>query len=349
MAFWAWSSFAFGQAAPRLIGSRRFPMKLLRVILIFAALMGLPRLSWADVMPVIFSGGGSTSFDGWANINSANFSGYGGFPGSSSWPGPIGSNVNQSGDSDLVRLAGSPTGGGPFPSTESIYFGNFAQITNALGGTLAIKDTTPVAGVRTVVLQIQIGEVLGYDFHDPDGYPVLRLNNSSELIPATFTPVLISKYQNGTYTSPETGEEPVYVNTWAFQWNLAEGSTASSFQIEFSAVTHAQVYAIQLDQTSALQTQQVFSNFKPPPQIRLVSVGAPEFDGLSTFMTHTFSGPAGKTIDLEYSTDLNAATWPVKPGVSTGEGNFLVSITASGDQRPDWGRRMFFRAKYSGN
>lgn len=350
MAFWAWSSFAFGQAAPHLIGSRRFPMKLLRVILIFAALMGLPRLSWADVMPVIFSGGGSTSFDGWANINSANFSGYGGFPGNSVWPNPIGSNIGASGDSELARVAGSPTGGGPFLASDSIYFGSFAQVPNALGGTLRVSDMTPLPNLKTLVFQIQIGEADSYDFHDPSGYPVLKVNGQANAVGASFEPVLLGRYQNGSFFSPETQqEEPVYVNTWAFQWNLAEGTTVASFQIEFSAVTHAQVYALQLDQTSALQTQQVFSNFKPPPQIRLVSVGAPEFDGLSTFMTHTFSGPAGKTIDLEYSTDLNAATWPVKPGVSTGEGNFLVTITASGDQRPDWGRRMFFRAKYSGN
>jgi hypothetical protein len=326
-------------------------MEYFRAILVFGFAWGLFWTARADVMPVSFSGSGASSFDGWANMTSANLFGYGGFPGISSWPGPIGSNVILSEDAELLRLAGSPTGGGPFPSSGSIYFGNFDQITNALGGTLAVKDTRPLAGVRTIVLQVQIGEVLGYDFHHPSGYPILRVNNSSELTQTTFTPVLVNRYQNGTFESPETGDEPLYINTWAFQWNLAEGVEVSSFQIEFSAVTHAQVYALQLNQSSTLQSQQIFDSNEPqpPPPIRLVAVGIPEFSGLQTFMTHTFAGPAGKTIDLEYSPDLAPGNWVVKSGISTGDGTFLVTFTANGDQRGSWSQRMFFRAKHSAN
>ena len=318
------------------------------VILGFAG--GFVWTARSDVMPVTFSGGGVSSFDGWANMTSLNFSGYGGFPGNSAWPNPIGSNVESSGDSELVRIAGSsPAGGGPFPSSESIYFGNYAQSTNALGGTLGVRDLTPISGVRTIVLQVQIGEVLGYDFFDPSGYPGLRINGSSELTPTTFVPALVNRYQNGTFESPETGDEPLYINTWAFQWNLAEGTIVSSFQVEFSAVTHAQVYAMQLDQSSVLQPQQIFAANEPAPQIQLISLGAPEFSGLQTFMTHTFAGPAGKTIDLEYSSDLAPGSWVVKSGISTGEGTFQVNFTANGDQRASWSQRMFFRAKHSTN
>jgi len=324
-------------------------MGYLRALLVFGVAGGLVWTARADVTPVTFSGSGASSFDGWANITSANFSGYGGFPGNSVWTNPIGSNVSLSEDADLVRLAGSPTGGGPFPSSGSIYFGSFDQITNALGGTLAVKDTSPLAAVRTICLQVQIGEVLGYDFHDPLGYPALRVNNSSELTQTTFAPVLVNRYQNGTFESPETGDEPLYINTWAFQWNLAEGAVVSSFQIEFSAVTHAQVYALQLNQSSALQSQQIFAANEPAPQIQIISLGAPEFSGLQTFMTHTFSGPAGKTIDLEYSPDLAPGSWVVRGGISTGEGTFSVTFTASGDQRASWSQRMFFRAKHSTN
>jgi len=301
-------------------------------------------------MPVTFSGSGASSFDGWANITSASFSGYGGFPGTSGWPNSIGSNVEASGDSELARIAGSPTGGGPFLASDSIYFGSFTQVPNALGGTLRVSDMTPLPNLKTLVFQIQIGEADGYDFHDPTGYPVLRMNGQTNAVSATYEPVLLGRYQNGTFFSPETEkEEPVYVNTWAFQWNLAEGTTVSSFQIEFSAVTHAQVYALQLDQSSNLQPQQIFSANEPPLQIQLVSVGAPEFSGLQTFMTHTFAGPAGKTIDLEYSSDLAPGSWVVKSGISTGEGTFQVNFTANGDQRASWSQRMFFRAKHSTN
>ena len=302
----------------------------------------------SDVMPVTFSGSGASSFDGWANITSANFSGFGGFPGSSGWPNPIGSNAEASGDSELARVAGSPTGGGPFLASDSIYFGNFSQVPNALGGTLRVSDGTPLPNLKTLVFQIQIGEADGYDFHDPTGYPVLKINGQTNGVSATYAPVLLGRYQNGTFFSPETQqEEPVYVNTWAFQWNLESGIAVSSFQIEFSCVTHAQVYGLQLDQSSDLQPQQIFAANEPPPQIELVSLGTPEFSGLQTFMTLTFAGPVGKTIDLEYSPNLAPGSWVVKNGVSTGTGEFLVNFTANGDQRASWSQRMFFRAKYS--
>ena len=322
----------------------------LRALLILGAVEGLIWTARADVLPVPFSGSGASSFDGWANITLANFSGYGGFPGNNAWPNPIGSNAEASGDSELARVAGSPDGGGPFLASGSIYFGSFTQVPNALGGTLRVSDMTPLPNLKTLVFQIQIGEADGYDFHDPAGYPVLRMNGQTNAVSATYEPVLLGRYQNGTFFSPETEkEEPVYVNTWAFQWNLAEGTTVSSFQIEFSAVTHAQVYALQLDQSSNLQPQQIFSANEPPPQIQLVSVGAPEFSGLQTFMTHTFAGPAGKNIDLEYSPDLAPGSWVVKSGISTGEGTFQVNFTANGDQRTSWSQRMFFRAKHSTN
>ena len=315
---------------------------------IFIFVCRLSSISGAQVAPVSFEGEGVTTFDGWSALTSANFSGYGSFPGNSSWPSPIVANVIGSADAELLRLAGSPTGGGPFLSSGSIYFGNFAQISNALGGTLAVKDSTPLSAVRTIVLQVQVGEVLGFDFHDPTGYPVLKLNNSATAIPSSFSPVLVASFQSGSYESPATGEEPVYVNTWAFQWNLEAGTTVSSFQIEFSCVTHAQIYALQLDQSSDLQPQLTFAASEPPPQIQLVSRGVPEFSGLQTYITHSFLGPAGKTIDLEYSTDLAANLWATKLNVDTGQdGAFSVNFTASGDQRSLWSQRMFFRAKYS--
>ena len=146
------------------------PVPISSTILTFLFLVGS---SFAQVRVVNF-GGGSSSFDGWNNLNSATFSGYGGFPGSSAWPAPIGSNVGGSADAELSRVAGSPTGGGPFLSSSSIYFGNFAQVPNALGGTLRVADSTPLAGLQTLIFQIQIGEVLGYDFYQPTGGPSLK-------------------------------------------------------------------------------------------------------------------------------------------------------------------------------
>ncbi len=201
---------------------------------------------------VIDFGGGTSSFDGWNNLNTATFSGYGTFPGNGAWPAPIGSNATGSADANLNRVAGSPTGGGPFLSSSSIYFGNRAQIANALGGTLRVSDTTPLAGLQTLIFQIQIGEVLGYDFYDPTGSPALKLNGSAVAVTPSFSGVL-DRYQDGVFTSPETGvDEPVYVNTWGYQWDVSTFGPISSFTIDFSGVTHAQIYELQLDQSSQL-------------------------------------------------------------------------------------------------
>lgn len=210
----------------------------------------------AQIVPV--SLGGAVSYDGWQDIIADNFTGYGLFPGGSAWPSPIGSNAGGSGDAQLQRLAGGG-GGGPFPATESLYFGSNRQIPNELGGTLRIADETPVPSVRTVTLQIQIGQADGYDFQSPNGLPVLKSNGQSASL-ASRTPVLIGRIDYGTFPNPQTGaDEPLYLNTWGFQWDVSALGTITSIQIDFSAVTHAQIYAMRLDQSSTAYTSSVFT------------------------------------------------------------------------------------------
>lgn len=221
----------------------------------FSAYSGLliSAVSSLGQVRVIDFGGGTSSFDGWNNLNNVNFSGYGGgFPGNRAWPAPIGSNATGSADADLNRIAGSPTGGGPFLSSGSIYFGNFSQVPNALGGTLRVSDSTPLASLRTLVFQIQIGEAAGYDFFSPTGGPSLKVNGGPSAVNPLFAGVL-DRYQSGFFTSPATGlDEPVYVNTWGYQWDVSTLGPISSFTIDFSGVTHAQIYELQLDQSSQL-------------------------------------------------------------------------------------------------
>ena len=111
-----------------------------------------PVFSYAQVRVIDF-GSGNSAVDGWNSLNTATFTGYGSFPGNTPWPGPIGSNASGSGDATLSRVTGSPTGGGPFLSSSSIYFGNLAQVPNALGGTLQVSDPTPLG----IVTGKQIG------------------------------------------------------------------------------------------------------------------------------------------------------------------------------------------------
>ena len=208
-----------------------------------------PVFSYAQVRVIDF-GSGNSAVDGWNSLNTATFTGYGSFPGNTPWPGSIGSNASGSGDANLSRVAGSPTGGGPFLSSSSIYFGNFAQIPNALGGTLQVSDPTPLSNLQTLIFQIQIGEVLGHDFFDPTGGPALKINGSTSLVNPVFAGVL-DRTQNGVFTSPDTGlDEPVYINTWGYQWDVSAFGPVSSFTIDFSGVTHSQIYELQLDQSS---------------------------------------------------------------------------------------------------
>jgi hypothetical protein len=131
----------------------------------------------------------------------------------------------------------------------SIYFGNFAQIPNALGGTLRVTDSTPLANLKTLVFQIQIGEATGYDLYSA---PALKINGGSSVVNPLFSGIL-NRFQNGTFTSPETGlDEPVYVNTRGYQWDVSSLGLVTSFAIDFSGVTHSQIYGLKLDQSSSV-------------------------------------------------------------------------------------------------
>jgi hypothetical protein len=222
---------------------------------IFLVLLLSMGTSHSQIIDINFAGGGSKSYSAWSNVNSFNYSGYGSFPGNSPWPSPIRATEGST-NSTLNRIAGSPTGGGPFLASESIYFGSFSQVPNALGGTLRLSNSLSLTNLRTLVFQIQIGEAIGYDFFSPSGFPKLSLNGGTYNT-ALYTN-LVNRYQNGVFPSPETGEdEPVWVNTWAFQWNLTSPTNINNYAIDFSGVTHSQVYALRWDSTSVLQNQVV--------------------------------------------------------------------------------------------
>lgn len=234
-------------------------------------LLGLVNYTSAQIVDVNFSGSGTTSFSAWSNVNSFNYPGYGSFPGNQPWPAPIPATQGST-SSALNRIIGSPTGGGPFLAAESIYFGSFAQVPNALGGTLRLSNSLSLTNLKTLVFQIQIGEAMGYDFFNPSGVPKLTFNNNS-YISAVFTN-LVNRYQNGVFPSPETGkDEPVYVNTWAYQWNITNDLNITNYAVDFSGVTHSQVYAMRWDSTSILQNAPVIPEPSTLSLLLLVVVG----------------------------------------------------------------------------
>lgn len=297
----------------------------------------------ANAQPVNPGLVGTISYDGWANLSRYAYTGFPSFPGTLNWPRAIDSAAPGSGDAEITRIAVSADGtGGAYPAEESLYFFSYQQVPNALGGSLRVADPTPLGGVKTVVLQIQIGEADGYDFFSPGGAPLLKVNGATAG-PTPFAPILISRFQSGTFESPETGlDEPVFVNTWGFQWDVSSLGTINSLQIEFSAVTHAQIYEIRLDQSDLAQSRSVFV----PNFLTLAAMGTPQFDGIGTSVTHSFAGPPSRTLIVEYSESVGQSTWSASAPVETGPGSFQVTFTAPGDRRAAWSRNMFFRARY---
>lgn len=198
----------------------------------------------ANATPVDPGLAGNTQYDEWANLTGANYPGYGGgFPGAAAWPAPIGSNVAGSGDADLSKVSGNA-----YTAAEAIYHGGFSSIPNSSGGTLAVSDATPLADVKTIVLQVEIGEAFGYDFFN-DTTPVLSYNGGGQGIAADSASI-ISQYQNGTFVNPDTGlEEPVYVNTWMMTWDVSALGAVTSLALQWTGVQHSQVYAARLDQS----------------------------------------------------------------------------------------------------
>lgn len=293
---------------------------------------------------------GNSSFDGWDSLNGYTYPGFGSFPGTGSWPGAAPSMQSGAGDAELWKIANAANGfGGPFIATSSLYFGNYIQNPNEFGGTVSITDATPVAGVRTIVLQVLYGEALGYDFYFPEGFPVLFLNGTNEGILPTSTQ-LLKKEIVGEFESPDTGPEPLYNNTWAFVWNLPEDAVVTSLAINFSGATHSQVYRLQLDQTSASLPDLFASN------LALLSHKPPVFDGSQTQMDcqiHAVSTPLASYATLapnvlvEYRDNLAGGAWKSAGSHPVDEaGNVSVTLTESGDHRAGWSRQMFFRTSH---
>lgn len=212
--------------------------KLLRTLAALLATAGLATAATIDVGLT-----GTTSKDGWYNLTSANFTGYGSFPGSGAWPSPIESNTPGSGDATLNKTAGAAYLGG-----EGVYSGGFSGTANTSGASFLASDSTVVDGLKTVVFQIEIVQAYGYDFYN-NVLPTLSYNGGNQQITAGYTKIL-SQYQNGTFETPD-GTQPLYVTLYGLQWDLSSISTPiTSLEITWTTVQHSVIYAAQLDQSN---------------------------------------------------------------------------------------------------
>lgn len=243
--------------------------------------VALPILALAGVASAEFVPGvalidpnlsGTKQYDGWIGLTGANYAGFGGFPGSAPWSTSIGSNRtatntfnrDEPGDAGLIKVSNG-TGGGPYPAGASIYFGGFSGDINNNGGTMAVTDSTPVAGLQNVVFQIQMGEAWTYDFFNRV-MPTLSYNGGTQRLEASVLQTL-ERFDNGTVEMP-SGLETVYINTLLLQWDLSSiAGPITDFKVEFTGVQHGQLYGLRLDQSDT------FTAIPSPGAFAMVGAG----------------------------------------------------------------------------
>ncbi len=220
---------------------------------------------------------GATDTDVWpiGSLTAGPNPGYPSFPGSGAWPAPIGSATG--GDATLNKTANG-TGGGPYPASEGLYYGGFSGDANVNGGTLTVSDATPLTNLSTVVFQVEIGESWTYDFFNHE-LPTLSYNGGTQSLAATYSSLFDQQYL-GTIPMP-SGDEPIYRNTYALQWDLnGIADPITSFSVSFTGVQHAQLLSLQLDQSDAVLANSVLPAAVPEPSALLLAGACAGLAGL---------------------------------------------------------------------
>lgn len=178
---------------------------------------------------------GTTDNDGWFDMKASVYPAYssatlGGAAGA--WSAPFGSNTAGSGDATFNK-----TSGGGYFASGGLYQGGGT-------GSFAVTDATPLAGLQTIVFQLEAN----YDGASPTTpflggkVPELHLNGSLTSIPATYTAYLPA---SGTYLAGNS--------IFAYQWDLSSVATpVTSFQIEWNGpASSGQITGMELTQGSS--------------------------------------------------------------------------------------------------
>ncbi|QOV90165.1 PEP-CTERM sorting domain-containing protein [Humisphaera borealis] len=196
-----------------------------------ALLLGSPAV--AAPQPLNLTG--VAQYDGWGNFNATTMPGYGTYPGASAWSsGSLGSNLAGSGDAVLNRIAGSGSSG-PYVASSTIYF--------AGAGTLSVTDASPVANLKTVVFQIDLGPGSGSGF---TAEPTLTYNG----ITAGPTPRKLEL--DGGIGALDPDGNPATTTTLLYQWDLTGITGITSYGVQWSNTQHTQLYAMRLDQSDTV-------------------------------------------------------------------------------------------------
>lgn len=253
-------------------------------------------LTWLPSDPLDITLDGNQTYDLWLNLASGlntartyinpsfpsipfpysipGNTGFGMFPGSNpaTWTNSIKAQLWTDGHTqgELWKVSNG-TGGGPFPSGATIYYGGASPVPNTDGGTLGAKAYA-IDGVQTITFQLSLGEAYGYTLFDRDGDgfdfakdgPTLTLYDTSGgwLADVDFAYAdIIKKAYNGSLDMPPGSgvDEDIYINTFGLQWDLSSLTQAiGSFQINWTGVQHAQLWSFRIDQTDSIYDSFIF-------------------------------------------------------------------------------------------
>ncbi|RYD34150.1 MAG: hypothetical protein EOP85_20100 [Verrucomicrobiaceae bacterium] len=213
---------------------------------------------------------GSSTFSIWDTMHgmAGGLVGTGSFPGTTMWAPQAAQAGSTETTTQLVKISNGPgNGGGPYGASGSMYYGGFSSAVNFSGGTLALRNSAPLADLQTVLFQIQIGEASTYDFYNHT-LPTLTYTLSGDATLYTLAASGSSKYHqhfNGTVTMP-TGEEPIYINSYAlwFDFSAVTGDVAS-FDVSWTGVQHAQLYGVSLQQDNVAASSAILPAAVPEP------------------------------------------------------------------------------------
>ena len=257
-------------------------------------------------------------------------------PGTQDWKQPMIANQPGSQGGALIKVANGD-GGGPYP-TDHLYFGGYSLQANTFGGTIKLA-VTPLPSLKKIVLQVQITDAFGLDFYQPGGAPDLLLNTTTSVATSSIVRTHHEVLDPVEYTGTP---EDLYLNTYRYEWDVSLIQVPiTSIEIQMSAVQHAQIYALQVDQ-GGVGTIPAY-----PPSLKILSIGPVVYQDNVSSLGVTFEGESAKAYLLDYNEALAISGWSSDgESVSTGTGIFSHTFRASGDHRIAWQRQLFFRARW---
>lgn len=186
--------------------------------LVLGALLGLIGTTAQGAMNVVLPG--STEEAVWVDLNNINYAPGDGFntfgTNTAGWPTPI---TADAGSATFDKLAG--TGG--YPASASIY-------TFTTPGTFFVSDSAPLAGLETIVFQMDVASTV-------EAGPVLSYNGGSQELVADFTATAVGDFVGMS--------DPT--NIYAYQWDLSGLGAIAEYTIEWTTGEHGGIYRLQIN------------------------------------------------------------------------------------------------------